>query len=737
MKRNSYLFLTMVLLPAALTAQNTDGQRRIVTDSTQTLMTDTTFLLQDITVSTTLPRTKLKAGALVTKIQGSVLGQSGTAYEMLGKVPGMMQRDETLEVIGKGAPLYYLNGRKLSDTEELKRLRSEEVLDVEVINNPGAQYDATVSAVVRIRTRRPQGEGFGFDLSAQHNQDIRYAVNADPSGTFNLNYRHKGLDLFGMINGWTSHTQQISTADQHIYTSHNDNRQVGGGESRFAGSGMSYALGANWMASEKHSMGFRLQLDKMLSSKESITLNEDIYNNGVFYQQIHSETKTISNLPLGYNLNTYYNGQWGKLSVDWNFDWHRKGGTEEMEGEAGTVRSSNHASSNLLATKLVLNYPLWKGLLSAGTEMTWISRDIDYRINKEYIANSLSKTHENTYSGFVEYSANLGDYGMIKAGVRYEQVIFDYKNLLDSKVILYNDKDHPDSKADVLDTRHGLYPSVAYSVSIHGVDLSMSYAIKTIRPVFFHLNDATTYASPSILMQGNSQLRNQIRHEMGINARWRWMSGAVNFVQNDHQISQWTYPYVDDNVPVEQGVIVYRRINLPVPVRTLVTFVNASPTFGCLTMNYTLGYQQQFLTMMLDDSRVNGKRHQSFNDPIFFGSANNTLRLPHDWQLECNLNANTPGHVNNYRLMTWTLGLNAVVQKQLLRDKALTLRLSLNDILYHTGEDLILDCGDSQMRQANKYASQRLCFSMRYAFNSAKSKYKGTGAGKDVLDRMK
>ena len=38
--------------------------------------------------------------------------------------------------------------------------------------------------------------------------------------------------------------------------------------------------------------------------------------------------------------------------------------------------------------------------------------------------------------------------------------------------------------------------------------------------------------------------------------------------------------------------------------------------------------------------------------------------------------------------MTWTIGLNAVVQKQLLRDKALTLRLSLNDILYHIRREM-------------------------------------------------
>ena len=100
-----------------------------------------------------LPNTRLKAGAMVTRIEGTPLAQSGTLGEMLIKVPGMTGSDEAPEVLGKGSPLIYINGRKMRDASELKRLHSEDIRDVEVINAPGAQYDAQVRAVVRIRTR--------------------------------------------------------------------------------------------------------------------------------------------------------------------------------------------------------------------------------------------------------------------------------------------------------------------------------------------------------------------------------------------------------------------------------------------------------------------------------------------------------------------------------------------------------------------------------------------------------
>ncbi len=689
---------------------------------------DSTVVLKDVVVKSIAPRTKLRGDAIVTKIHGSVLEKSGSAHEMLGKVPGMMMQGEGLEVIGKGVPVFYVNGRKLYDVEELKRMRSEDILEVEVINNPGAQYDATVRSVVRIRTRKPQGEGFGFDVTAGHSQDLRQAEYADPSATLNFNYRHKGLDFFGMVNNWNSHTLQHATANQHIFTmvnNHlNENWQTGGADTRTKGHGMNYAIGSNWMVNEKHSLGMRFQIDQMLSNKSPLLLHEDVFNNGAFFKTIVSETFTKYNAPLGYNLNSYYNGQWGKMGIDWNFDWNTKGAKEDMNSVSDNVYSLSKAQSSLFATKLIVSHPLWKGMLNAGTEMTWVNRDIDYTINQNYIADSHSKTNEDTYATFVEYMANFGKFGVAKVGARYECVRYCYMNLVDAN-------------ACVSDTRQGLYPSLSYSIQLGMVGFALSYNTKTVRPNFYHLTDATTYASHSILMQGNSQLRNQIQHELGLNARWKGLLGSVSYTQCDHMISQWQYPYISEQVPAEEGVLVYRRINLPEPVRTLIGYVNASPTFGPYTMNWTVGYQQQFLTLELNDPReITGKRNKSYNNPVFILNTNNTLRLPQNWQIECNLNINSPGHVQNYRLMRWNVGLSSSIQKTLLRDKTLTLRLSANDILYRTGQDLLMDSGDSQMYQCNRHSSQRLNFSVRYMFNQAKSKYKGTGAGEDVRKRM-
>ena len=117
------------------------------------------------------------------------------AEDVLAHIPGLQKKTDGFEVLGKGSPLIYINGRKLRDFAELDQLTSEEIKSVEVVRNPGARYDATVGAVVRIRTVKRQGDGFGMSLRSSYDQ----SQNSDFVEQANVNYRHNGLDVFGMI----------------------------------------------------------------------------------------------------------------------------------------------------------------------------------------------------------------------------------------------------------------------------------------------------------------------------------------------------------------------------------------------------------------------------------------------------------------------------------------------------------------------------------------------------------
>ena len=138
MKVESVMKRIVLTATVALACITTWGQEQQDSLQAADLMQE----LQEVVVKGNLPNTRLKGNAMITRIQGTPLADAGTLGEMLVKVPGMTGTDEAPEVLGKGAPLIYINGRLMRDNSELKRLRSEEIRDVEVINNPGAQYDA-------------------------------------------------------------------------------------------------------------------------------------------------------------------------------------------------------------------------------------------------------------------------------------------------------------------------------------------------------------------------------------------------------------------------------------------------------------------------------------------------------------------------------------------------------------------------------------------------------------------
>jgi hypothetical protein len=56
----------------------------------------------------------------------------------------LLASNGSYEVFGRGAPIIYINGRLLHDQTELDRIKSEDIVSVELITNPGARYAASV-----------------------------------------------------------------------------------------------------------------------------------------------------------------------------------------------------------------------------------------------------------------------------------------------------------------------------------------------------------------------------------------------------------------------------------------------------------------------------------------------------------------------------------------------------------------------------------------------------------------
>ena len=692
-----------------------------------TLLEDTD-VLESAIATAVMPKTKLTGEGLQTNVRGSVLENAGTANDVLAKTPGLIKTSNGLEVIGKGAPLVYINGHKVTDGNELERLQSSEIQSVEVITNPGAQYDATVRSVVRIRTIKRQGDGFGFSLDASDSQSPRWVSHNDPTGAINMNYRTGGVDVFGGINynrfsfRQESNIEKASFGKDFLYED----------KGTLTADQYSHSLygnaGVNWQIADNHFLGGKLEWGKNLVSHSETVVADNVFENGVQTDKLTTTTIAELGEQPSYNLggNLYYNGLVGKMGIDVNFDYY---GTEDsmldISSETSSmthdaeIRSGSNNAARMYAAKAVLSYPVWKGQLQFGTEETFSRRSDNYTIAGIEIPASQARVKEDNYAGFASYACYLPKLGQLSAGIRYEYVRYAYEDALAPANNLSRDYSN-------------WFPTVSYAGVAGPVQLMLSYSAKTRRPSYANLSSAIRYNSRYIWQSGNAQLQPELSHNISAAAVWKFVTLMVNYARVADAIMTWSAPYGDD------GVILVKPRNIETPFRQMAAYVTLTPTIGVWNLNYTFGIQPQWLSIPVDDPREpSGVRVTTFNDkPCWVAQLQNTLTLKGGWQLELGTTIQTKGYSANLEMLNNYIDLTAAVQKTLLRDGSLVLRLEGADLLGLAQMNVDTDFGNHTIYPTNLMDQQRIKFSIRYRFNTAQSKYRGTGAGTDSKNRM-
>ena len=686
-------------------------------------------VLEGAVVAAVMPKTKLTGEGLQTSVRGSVLENAGSANDVLAKTPGIIKGQNGLEVIGKGSPLVYINGRRVTDSSELDRLQSNEIQSVEVITNPGAQYDATVRSVVRIRTIRRQGDGFGFNLVAQDEQSLRWNKGNDPFGAVNVNYRTGGLDFFGGINYARGTSRQESDLVKTTYGKNYLLENKGDLLNEYFGQSLYGNAGINWQIADNQFLGGKIEWGRTFQYNVHTVVNDNVWLDGVQTDCI----STTSDDGLGdgayYNIggNLYYNGLIGdKLGIDLNLDYYgNQSPTVSMSKENSdmtadaTISSASLSGGNLYAAKLVLSYPIWQGQLQLGTEETFTRHSDNYSITGIPIPGSDAQVKEDSYAGFAQYGLYNAVIGQLSAGVRFEHVSYRYEDAI--------------TPANDLSRDYGnWFPSVSWARPIGKVQLMLNYSAKTSRPSYANLSSAVRYNSRYIWQSGNAQLQPELSHNLGLTAIWKFVTVVVNYTRTDDAIMTWSSPMGDD------GVVLVKPRNIETPFRRMSAFVNLTPTIGPWTMNYTVGIQPQWLTINAPDPREpGGIRETKFNGkPIYLAQLFNTFTVKGGWQFELGGTVMSPGYSQNLDMQNWYFDLTAAIQKTLLPDNSLVLRLEGQDLAGAAHFDVKSDFGSHTIDQTNRMDTQLVKLSLRYNFNAAQSKYRGTGAGSDSKSRM-
>jgi len=671
-----------------------------------------TQLLGEVIVKGDLPTTRMKGDALVTSVQNSVLSKAGTANDVLSKVPGIIKKKDSFEVFGKGAPLIYINGRQVRDQSELDQLNSEDIKNVEVISNPGARYDATVKAVVRIQTVRRKGDGFGFDVRSSYYQ----SENVDLIEQVNMNYRHDNLDVFGTLEydrvAWAQRNQMGTTifAPDTLWIQKNPHREDG------VSHNLRGLLGVNYMIGENHSIGARYSITANPKQYNDHTTNSDVTANGKLYDRVESVSHVDYDNRPAHQLSAYYNGKIGQLDIDFNADYY----TNENRSTSRTVENSQEMedrevntfskiANKLTAARLILSYPVWGGTLSVGGEYSHTSRDDDY-VNKEnYTPTIYSTLKETDKNAFVEYTHAV-PIGQLAVGVRYENIVFDY----------YEDGKHIDGQSRKFDN---WFPSLSFSTQVGKVNAQLSYTAKTQRPSYSQLSNNLFYMNRFSMQTGTPTLKSTVIHDVSLSGTWKFLQLMMSYQRMNDPIIYWS-ELMENNTSVS----VFRFVNLD-KQSSFSSFISAMPKVGCWSPQISFGVTKQWLTVMSNGEKV------KLDTPMLMGTFNNTFSLPKDFLLSLDFTWQGKGNTDNYYLDKDLYICGVSIRKSFLKD-ALSIEAKGSDLfhgLVYRGQIYV---GNSYFFPNNSNDSREFVLTLRYKFNTTRNKYKGTGAANDELRRL-
>jgi len=676
------------------------------------LQPDTT-MLDEVVVKGTLPQVRLRDDALVTSVQNSVLSKAGTANDVLKRLPAITGDKGDFTVLGKGKAKIYINNRELRDESELDNLSSTDIKEVEVVHNPGARYDASVKAVIRIYTVRKMGDGFSFDLRSSYLQ----TENTDLRNLLNMNYRHKGWDFFGTLRYERYAYKQDSRIEQKTFVdtlwTQNNKLIVEG-----IGNILTTIAGLNYEISPTHYVGIKYSTSCFPGKKNGMksTTHSDVYADGVFYDKwLSIDDKRSSNTPA-HRMNLYYNGSFGKLTVDLNADYFRRKQSSEStitetseEFDNRTITSENRLDNRMFASKLVLSYPVLGGKLSFGNEYTNTKRDDEYMTDISMIPSSNTTIREQNGSFFAEYARQIA-IGQFTAGLRYENVHSDYFN--------------NDVKIDEQSRNYSQwFPNFSFSTKVNDAQLQLSYTAKTARPYYNQLRSSILYVNRFTMQTGNPFLKHAIIHDATLIGSWKFIQLMVSYKHKKDAIVNWT-EQMEEN-PAVSLVTLHNLEKLP----SLTTFLTVSPKFGIWSPQASAGFIKQWLAV-----NSNGKEIK-MNRPVPVASFNNSFTLPKGFILTLDSRFQGKGDNLNLYLSENQFVLNAGITKSFLDDR-LSVILKGHDLLHKQIMGTTIFNEKIEIYQFNRWDTRELELTVRFKFNNGQNRYKGIGAGENEINRM-
>lgn len=678
------------------------------------VLKEESMTLGDVIVKSSLPKSKLKNGAVITTVAGSILEKTGNIYNLLDRIPNVTTQNGKINIFGIGEPVIYINGKKVRDNTELDRLNPDEISTVEVKQNPGAQYASNVKAVIRINTKKRTKDGFGFETRTFGKNDENSRIGGYEQ--LNINYQKKGLETFTVLKIKDAESSIKQDLVQNTYVDnvwHQRNDIKGSIRNRQLYCG----LGVNYQISNNSFIGASFNFNRMFNKAVS-NIATTIYKDYAFTEESASDIAKPGNMSLA-SSNVYYMGKIGIVDINFNTDWlwdkdFSKVNTLERYQEYGgdwqdkAVHTKTNTKNELFASKLTLTLPFWKGQLSFGGEYSNTNRNSSYDVQPMGLLDKQdNRIKEGMASVFCDYTRKFGQLRVL-AGIRYENTDFNYYE--EGKRIPERSK------------RYGnLLPSLSLSLPVGKTQMQLSYGATIKRPSYYDMRSGIGYDNRYTYESGNPFLVSEISRNINYMVSYKWLMAEGIYTHVSDPIVMLTQSYKDN-----PNIALIQNVNWK-PYNRIGASLSASPKFGIWHPSLRFHFFKQWF-----DMETHGGH--GLDNPKITVRFDNTIDTKF-CTISLLLTAQTKGDDETSYMYRNYFSSNLSIYKSFLKGKMVVFFYA-NDLLGTGNMHSKMYSGSMREIIHHDYSISEYSLTIRYRFNVAKKKYKGTGAGQSQKSRM-
>lgn len=663
--------------------------------------------LGEVVVATTRPIMKQQGTKIITDIATSKLQNLPKTEMLLNFLPGVTTSytGGGYEVFGKGNPIFYINNRRVRDIDEVNQISPKDIENIELETQPGAEFDNSVGAIIRIKLKKKQGDGVSGMFYAEH-QFFEKGTEQWIKPSFN--FRKGKTDFFANATFDLSN-HRIAHSSNDFMVKHSQGRIFFEEMNDYNKKNFNGKIGFSHEFNENHFIGASFQYaHNPMSGRDFAEHKNQVFQNQTLVNEFLANN-IRDNKDRKITANAYYEGKLAeKLKLQTDVDYvglfsdYQSDMIEKntLTHTQHSIHSLNDAQSHWFGFKTTLTQEFGKIRMNYGTEFSHLFREDAYK--NTLLVSPLVENKEWRSSGFLSATYPLGK-ANIKAGIRYEFADFQYfENKIKSNV------------------KSRLYqnwlPNISVAFPYENTQISVSYQKKIRRPAFYQLNDYAQYENLYLYNSGNPYLMPHLSDEFSVLASYKNLSASVVFTHHHKAFYEDYRPYAPNPNVIEKIIRNYDDY------QSLKMVLSAHHTIGRWMPKIIFTGGKQF---------ANGVFER--NDFIYHIDLQNNIQLSQKWLMLLYANYISKGSMKNSYNEKPFGGVHLGFAGNFFNN-SLTIFAVFQDI-FDTFQ--MYDVFENQYVKRHSYNdnSGMRCFKigLEYSFNPTNNKYKGQGNSEDRL----